>query len=562
MNATMVASGTKEVPPVVSSIQDIPLAKIRESKTNPRRFFDEAKLAELAENIRQHGVLQPILLRPLPEGDAGTFELVAGTRRYRASKLAKRESIPATVRELTDAQALELQVIENVQRVDVHPLDEAQGYAALIELQPDTYTVESIASRIGRSPAYVSGRLRLIQLIPEAKQAFYEDKLTVAHAFEIARLQGTDQRRALQECFPQYRNAAAILKDRKAEATTVRELRAWIEREIHLDLTNAPFDPQDEKLLPSAGACSRCPKQTGSNPLLFPEIPRKSAICTDRECYLAKVEALVQIRLKPLEEKGEKPLRVSQALAWQTNGHAKDVLYEGQYRRAKARAECPNTKAAVLIDGKGAGSIFYLCQADKCDVHNRVTRYQPTPLEKAQRKKEALAERVEKLSRVRILEGIRKKLPDVLSRPDLEMVALDYFRRLGHDNHRRLSKLYAWEEKKSQTSWGTETVDYEKIAAAAVEGMNAADLYRFLVVCPLVSDLYCPGYNPRQSLSKDTNLGRAAARYKVDYVKAAAVVRAELSRPKNNVKDETKPAKRPNTSTAQQSKGSSRRRSK
>src|SRR6266481_2967942 len=312
MNATMVSSGTKAVPPVVSSIQDIPLAKIRESKSNPRRFFDEAKLTELADNIRQHGVLQPILLRPLPEGEAGTYELVAGARRYRASKLAKRESIPATVRDLTDAQALELQVIENVQRVDVHPLDEAQGYAALIELQPDTYIVESIAARVGRSPQYVSGRLRLIQLIPEAKQAFYEDKLTVAHAFEIARLQPNDQRRALQECFPQYRNATAILKDKKAEATTVRELRAWIEREIHLDLTNAPFDPQDETLLPKAGACARCPKRTGSNPLLFPEVRQKST-CTDRECYRAKVEALVQIQVKPLEEKGEKPLRVSQA---------------------------------------------------------------------------------------------------------------------------------------------------------------------------------------------------------------------------------------------------------
>ncbi len=128
-------------------------------------------------------------MRPLPKGAADTYELVAGARRYRASKLARRESIPATVRELTDAEALELQVIENVQRVDVHPLDEAQGYAALIELQPDPYTIESIASRVGRSPAYVNGRLRLIQLIPEAKHAFYEDKLTVAHAFEIARLE-------------------------------------------------------------------------------------------------------------------------------------------------------------------------------------------------------------------------------------------------------------------------------------------------------------------------------------------------------------------------------------
>jgi len=387
----------------------------------------------------------------------------------------------------------------------------------------------------------------LIQLIPEAKQAFYEDKLTVAHAFEIARLQPNDQRRALHECFPQYRNAAAILKDKKAEATTVRELRAWIEREIHLDLTNAPFDPQDETLLPKAGACARCPKRTGSNPLLFPEVRQKST-CTDRECYRAKVEALVQIQAKPLEEKGEKPLRVSQAPAWQANGHAKDVLFEGQYRKAKAKGECPNTKAAVLIDGKGAGSIFYLCQAEKCDVHNRVTRYQPTPQEQAQRKKEALAERVEKLSRVRILEAIRKKLPDAFSRPDLEMIALDYFRRLGHDNHRRLSKLCAWEEKKSKASWVGETVDYEKIAAAAVQAMKAADLNRFLVICALVSDLYCPGYNPRQSLEKSSNLARAAARHKVDSAKLATAVRAELSK---SAKEKVEKRKEPKAKTRQ-----------
>jgi hypothetical protein len=264
--------------------------------------------------------------------------------------------------------------------------------------------------------------------------------------------------------------------------------------------------------------------------------------------------------VKPLEEKGEKPLRVSQAPAWQSNGHAKDVLLEGQYRKAKAKGECPNTKAAVLIDGKGAGSIFYLCQAEKCEVHNRVTRYQPTPQEQAQRKKEALAERVEKLSRVRILEAIRKKLPDVLSRPDLEMVALDYFRRLGHDNHRRLSKLYAWEEKKSKASWGAQIVDYEKIAAGAVQAMKAADLNRFLVVCALVSDLYCPGYNPRQTLEKGSNLARMAARYKIDSAKIAAVVRAEVSRPKN--KDAKKLAKKIATAASQQPRGSSRKQSK
>jgi hypothetical protein len=270
----------------------------------------------------------------------------------------------------------------------------------------------------------------------------------------------------------------------------------------------------------------------------------------------------VQIHAKLLEEKGEKPLRVSQAPAWQANGHAKDVLFEGQYRKAKAKGECPNTKAAVLIDGNGAGSIFYLCQTEKCDVHNRVTRYQPTPQEQAQRKKEALAERVEKLSRVRVIEAIRKKLPDVLSRPDLEMVALDYFRRLGHDNHRRLSKLYAWEEKKTKFSWGAQTVDYEKIAAAAVQVMKAPDLNRFLVISALVPDLYCPGYNPRQSLEKNSNPAQTATRYRVDSAKIAAIVRGELAKPMSRLKDESQPARNFVTPAAQQSKAPTRKRSK
>ncbi len=151
---------------------------------------------------------------------------------------------------------------------------------------------------------------------------------------------------------------------------------------------------------------------------------------------------------------------------------------------------------------------------------------------------------------MRVLEGIRKKLPDALSRVDLEMVALDYFQRLGHDNHRGLCKLYAWEEKKTMTSWGAETVDHERIAAAAVQAMTAADLHRFLVICAVVSDLYCPGYNPKQSLAKDSNLALAAARYKIDITKVAATVRAELTK-KNEARAVTKKSKpSPNTTSA------------
>jgi ParB family transcriptional regulator, chromosome partitioning protein len=526
MTTVLETNANPSVPSTVSAMQDIPLKLIQESNTNPRRLFDETQLAELAENIRLHGVLQPVLVRPLPDGEPETYELVAGARRFRASKLAKRETIPACIRELTATECLELQLIENLQRADVHELDEARGYAALMRLQPDTYTVETLAEKIGRSEKYVYARLRLMHLIQEAQEAFYIGRLTVAHAFEIARLQPDDQRCALQECFPNHKTATAILKDGKAEAVTVRQLRAWIEREIHLDLTNAPFDPQDETLLLPAGSCAKCPKRTGNNPLLFPEVRQKS-ICTDRACYRMKIEALVQLRMKPLEAAGEKPLRVSLAPAWQVKQRNPDVLYEGHYRTVK-KAECPQTRPAVVMDGTEAGKVLHVCRDEKCTVHARVSNYQPTPQERAARAKELLAERVEKESRVRILNAVRKKLPKTLSRPDLEMAVLDYFERLGHDNHRRLCCVYGWEEKKSKASWGGSTVDYQAIARKAVARMGLPEVQHFLVVCSLVSDLYCPGYNPRETLARDSNLAQAASRYKIDTAKLTAEVRAEL----------------------------------
>jgi ParB family chromosome partitioning protein len=351
----------------------------------------------------------------------------------------------------------------------------------------------------------------------------------------------------LQECFPQHRNAAAVLKDQKAEAVTVRQLRDWIEREVLLDLTNAPFDATDETLLASAGSCARCPKRTGSNPLLFADVQRKS-VCTDRGCYQSKVNAFVQIRAKRVEAEGEKVLPVSQAPSWQTKGQTSKALHEGEFHTAKEKGECPTTKPAILVDGRNAGTIFHICQNNKCPVHMRVSRYQPTPQERAERTKEVLAERVEKRTRIRVLDAIRTKLPNAVSRPDFEMAVLDYFRRLGHDNHRRLSKLYGWVEKKTKTTWGTQTVDYEKIGATAVQAMNTADLHRFLVVCALASDLYCPGYNAKQSLAKDSNLARAASRYKIDITKVAAIVRAELTR-KNEARAVTTNKSKPSPNT-------------
>ncbi len=542
MPGTMRSNEAIGVPSGGSSIQDIPLDRIRESQSNPRRTFHEDKLRELAENIKVHGVLQPVMVRPLAAGREGAYELVAGARRFRASKLAGKETIPATVRALTDAECREIQLIENLQRADIHELDEALGYRALRDLNPELYTVETIAAKIGKTSRYVVGRLKLVDLIPTVQTAFYEGKLTVAHALEIARLQPRDQERALAECFPGHRSVKAILKDRKAEAANVRELRAWIEREIHLDLKNAPFDAADAKLLPTAGPCTACPKRTGNNPLLFPEI-RNRSLCTDPSCYKAKVQALVELRVKPLVEQGQKPVQVSEVPYWQAHPKAANTLYEGQYRRAEREGECADTQIAVVVDGRKAGTVLHICTSEKCKTHGRASRYEVSPQEREQRRKIALAARIQKEARLRILQAVRQELPGTLSRPDFEMVALDYFRRLGHDNHHRLFQVYGWEEKKIKTSWGGFSVEHEKLALDRIRSMSIADLNRFMVTCALVPDLYYSGFGSDEVLSKEPNLSQAASRYKVNSTKIATAVKAELSRKGRNPRGRGRPPK-------------------
>ncbi len=210
---------------------------------------------------------------------------------------------------LSDAEAMELAVIERA-RESVHELDEAFGYNALIRQDPTLYTVETLAAKVGRSPKYVYGRLKLAELTPNLQKAFYEGKLTVGHAMEIARLQPKDQEQALSECFPGHRTTAAILKDKDPRPISVRELRDWIRREIHLSLAQAPFDVNDPNLLPAAGPCTTCPKRSGSNPLLFADAIKRPDICTDPECFRKKKDTLAVF----LQHQDARPLVIGRVL--------------------------------------------------------------------------------------------------------------------------------------------------------------------------------------------------------------------------------------------------------
>ena len=133
--------------------RNLPLALLTESKTNPRRTFENDSLKELAESIRTQGVLSPLLVRPLTEQG---FEIVFGARRYRAARMAEVATVPVRIKQLTDAEALEAQLIENLQRRDVHPLEEAQGFRALLNLEEPKYSIEQLAAKTGKSPVYVA----------------------------------------------------------------------------------------------------------------------------------------------------------------------------------------------------------------------------------------------------------------------------------------------------------------------------------------------------------------------------------------------------------------------
>lgn len=265
----------------------IPLHLLQPSSTNPRTHFDEPKLQELARSIRQHGLMQPILVRPLPDAVKGEplYEIVAGERRWRASKLAEDVAgvgrIMAIVRDMTDFQVLELQLVENLQREDLHPLEEADGYERLLR-KPDGVqgfaNVDDLAARIGKSRSYVFQRLKLRALGKEGREAFLKGELSASVALLIARLQSaTEQATATKH----------IVNGWGGSPLSYRQAAEWIHNNFMLSLGKAVFKIADATLVPAAGSCTACPKRTGANPDLFQDVANADT-CTDPTCFQEK----------------------------------------------------------------------------------------------------------------------------------------------------------------------------------------------------------------------------------------------------------------------------------
>jgi ParB/RepB/Spo0J family partition protein len=173
-----------------AQIREIPVARILPNPAQPRLSYEEDSLTELADSIREHGVLQPILVRPV----GGQYELIAGERRWRASRMAQRESIPAIVVEFDDETALEVSIIENLQREDVSPLEEAAMFRKMTDLG---YSVRQLAQKIGKDKGYVENRIRLADAPPEIRELVSVRKDTLSHAYELMKVHDERTRRRL-----------------------------------------------------------------------------------------------------------------------------------------------------------------------------------------------------------------------------------------------------------------------------------------------------------------------------------------------------------------------------
>jgi ParB/RepB/Spo0J family partition protein len=175
-------------------VRIVPLDHIEANPQQPRLAFDKETLDELAASIREHGVLQPILVRPV---GPNTYQLIAGERRWRASKLAGLDSIPALIEEIDDDTALEIAIIENLQREDISPLDEAALYDRMV--REHGYSIRKLADKLGKDKGYLENRLRLADAPQEVRELVSLRKDTLSHAYELMKVQDPKRRRRLAD---------------------------------------------------------------------------------------------------------------------------------------------------------------------------------------------------------------------------------------------------------------------------------------------------------------------------------------------------------------------------
>ncbi len=497
--------------------RNVSLSLLNESKTNPRRTFEETALKELASSIRTQGVLSPLLVRPLTENG---FEIIAGARRYRAAQIAEVPTVPVRIVNFSDAAALEAQLVENLIRSEIHPMEEAQGFRALLDLDEPKYSIEQIAAKVGKSPVFVASRLKLADLVPAAVEAFYADAIGVGHALLLAKLPPDQQAHALSACFKEvYNNGAKPARI----LLPVRNLQFWIDSNILLVLKDAPFNKRDAQLVPAAGSCADCPKRTGHNKLLFgDDLGRQGDRCTDPGCYAAKVSAHVASTIAAQPEL----VQISTAYGGQKEGSP--VLPRNQYTaiqgekpKDKQQAQrpeyktCKFTTEAIITEGSDVGTIHKVCANPACPVHHpKQSTSRDDEKWKAEQEKQRKEQSIANATGLRVLSAIGSAVPVRLLKRDLLFILEKLVGVMDENRVEMLARQHGIRQKRDDGGAG-------KTLAAFLRRADEGTLSRLLVESSIL--LAASRGNPTNVL-KD-----AASAYKVDTDAIAAKVKQEFT---------------------------------
>jgi ParB family chromosome partitioning protein len=337
--------------------------------------------------------------------------------------------VPVRIVNLTDAEALEAQLIENLQRRDVHPLEEAQGFKALLNLDDPKYSIEQIAAKVGKSPAYCASRVRLTELAAPAVETFYAEEIGVGHALLLAKLQPAQQEQALANCFREEWNGAGAKA--KRILLPVRHLQQWIEHNVLLLLKLAPFNKRDPQLVPDAGSCVDCPKRTGHNKLLFADVSGSSDACTDPNCYAAKLDAHVKAKV------AAKPDIVQISTAYKQPAEGEKAIPRNKYVEIREEKPdtpekakwpefktCKYTAEAIVSDGIDKGELRKVCTEPTCPVHHPKRQSAKADASfKAEQDKRRKDEALANATGIRVLQSIVAAVPVRLLKRDLLFIA-------------------------------------------------------------------------------------------------------------------------------------------
>lgn len=360
--------------PDANSVIAIEMGKIFpslfESQARRRTRFKESETEVLSKSIEKQGLFSPILVRPDAKGT--TFEIVFGERRYLAVRKLQQKKINCFVRELADAEVLELQYEENHRRQENHPLDDAYLFKYLHE--KEHYSIEQLADRLNTSKRNVAEKLKLNDLIGEAKTELENGSLPLKHAICLAKFAPATQKIIVEEKYA-YRYG-----DADDGACPFEEFQEEVEEHILRQLSNAPFDPADERLHIKKLQCFNCEERTGFAPLLFPDFVKGDS-CLNKTCFEMKTNVHLKLKREEIaanlpnpEQKAiseivkDVPLVTSRSWVEEKSPFKKEKVLKEQ--KFLPEPECEYSEISLIVEGSRKGEETYICREKSCKVHH------------------------------------------------------------------------------------------------------------------------------------------------------------------------------------------------